>query len=332
MEGNNLVAIYGSRTEAERARDRLLQAGIPDVDIRLSAADLSADDTLRAGRAQTGRMETLPPASSERREGFWDWLFGRDIPQEHRGWYETNLRQGRTALSVFVRTEAQRPFIEEILDEFSPLAFEDETMVAETAAPATRPSEMVETRPLTDREQPPATTPLSGSLAGEPAAPPLPMADRPPIGADMERTRLERAEQTEEQVIPVVKEELAVGKRASERRYRIRTYVVETPVEREIPLRDERVVVERRPVAGDSVGGGAALPQEREFEVVERHEEPVVEKRTRNVEEVVIHKEANPRTETVRDTVRETRVEVENEAGAPAENLETGLPADRRRP
>ena len=65
-----------------------------------------------------------------------------------------------------------------------------------------------------------------------------------------------------EQVIPVVKEELKVGKRAEERRYRIRAYVVETPVERDVTLRDERVIVEHRPVTGEA-GLRAEVPQER---------------------------------------------------------------------
>ena len=147
-----------------------------------------------------------------------------------------------------------------------------------------------------------------------------------------EAGRLDRTGQTEEEVIPVVKEELAIGKQASERRYRIRSYVVETPVEREVTLRDERVIVERRPITGDYVVGTTDIPQEREIEIIERHEEPVVEKQARNVEEIVVHKEATERTETVRDTVRETRVDVENEAGAPAENLGSTIPADRHRP
>ncbi len=302
MEGHNLVAIYASRADAERVRDRLIQAGIPDGDIRLSASD-----TL-PGRAEMGTV-----VASERREGFWDWLFGRDIPEEHRSWYETNLRQGRTALSVFVRNETQRQLIEDILDEFSPVAFEGETIAVPTAGAAGYASGMAETRPLPETERLQQTALRPDTLASEPA-------------------QLDRTGQTEEEVIPVVKEELAVGKQASERRYRIRSYIVETPVEREVTLRDERVVVERRPVAGDHVVGSADIPQEREFEVIERHEEPVVEKQVRNVEEVVVHKEATERTETVRDTVRETRVDVENEAGAPAENLGSTIPADRHRP
>jgi stress response protein YsnF len=115
-----------------------------------------------------------------------------------------------------------------------------------------------------------------------------------------------------EQVIPVVKEELAVGKQASERRYRIRTYVVETPIEQQVSLRDERVIVERRPASG-AVGSDADALREREFDVVERREDPVVEKRVRPVEEVVVHREANERVEIVRDTVRETKVDVDKE-------------------
>jgi stress response protein YsnF len=117
-----------------------------------------------------------------------------------------------------------------------------------------------------------------------------------------------------------VKEELDVGKRASERRYRIRTYVVERPVEETVTLRDERVVIERRPVAGERAVGDAALPQEREYEVIEQHEEPVVAKQTRRVEDVVVRKEAEERTEVVRDTVRETKVDVDKEGAERAGN------------
>jgi Domain of unknown function (DUF2382) len=47
------------------------------------------------------------------------------------------------------------------------------------------------------------------------------------------------------------------------------------------------------------------------IEVTETHEEPVVNKQARVVEEVIIDKEASQRTQTVRDTVRRTEVDVE---------------------
>lgn len=54
---------------------------------------------------------------------------------------------------------------------------------------------------------------------------------------------------TGDQVIPVVQEELVVGKKQVDRGgVRIYSHVVETPVSADISLHDERVVVDRRPV------------------------------------------------------------------------------------
>ena len=113
----------------------------------------------------------------------------------------------------------------------------------------------------------------------------------------------------EEEVIPLAEENLEVGKRTVDRgTTRVRRYVVETPVERDVTLHGERVTIERRtPVAG-SVPGHAF--EERTVEVHETEEVPVVEKTARVVEEVAIRKEATERTETVRDTVRREEVEV----------------------
>lgn len=113
-----------------------------------------------------------------------------------------------------------------------------------------------------------------------------------------------------EQVIPLAKEELAIGKRQVERRYRVRTHVVERPVEAQVHLRDERVTIERRPAVATAAPLEAGFA-ESDVEVIERHEEPVVAKTTRAGEEVVVHTEAQDRVETVRDTLRETKVDVE---------------------
>lgn len=49
----------------------------------------------------------------------------------------------------------------------------------------------------------------------------------------------------------------------------------------------------------------------REFEVGERHEMPVAAKKVQASEEVVIRKDVAEHTDTVHDTVRETKVEVD---------------------
>jgi len=113
-------------------------------------------------------------------------------------------------------------------------------------------------------------------------------------------------------VIPLVQERLDVGKETVEMRHRVRTYVVERPVEKTIPLRDERGMIERQPVSGQPSSMAGAALEGREFDVVERHERPAVDKKAAATEEVVIHKEVGERTETVRDTIRE--LEVDDEA------------------
>jgi hypothetical protein len=105
---------------------------------------------------------------------------------------------------------------------------------------------------------------------------------------------------------------LEVGKRATEQRYRVKSYVVERPIEKTVTVRDERVEIEHRPI---SRTGDLSMPQEREIEVVERHEEPFAEKRVTGAEEVVVRKEVVERPETVRGTVRETKVEIDDGRG-----------------
>jgi uncharacterized protein (TIGR02271 family) len=126
----------------------------------------------------------------------------------------------------------------------------------------------------------------------------------------------------EEERIPIVNEELRVGKREVERGgARVRTYVREVPVREEVTLREEHVSVERRPV--DQQGGTAAqtgaadMLRERTVEMVEKAEEAVVQKVASVSEEVVVTKTASERTEQIEDTVRRTEVDVE-------ENPQTG--------
>jgi uncharacterized protein (TIGR02271 family) len=119
--------------------------------------------------------------------------------------------------------------------------------------------------------------------------------------------------------IPVVEEELQVGTREVARGgVRVHSRVTEQPVEQEVHLRDERVNVERRPVDRPATERDFAAFKEGTVEVSETHEEPVVAKEARVVEEVVIDKEAQERTETVRDTVRRTEVDVEPAGTQPA--------------
>jgi len=115
-----------------------------------------------------------------------------------------------------------------------------------------------------------------------------------------------------EQVLPEVEERLRIGKRqVNSGRVKIRSYVVETPVTEHVNLHSETVHVERRP-ANRPVAGGADAFRERTIEAVATSEEAVIAKEARVTGEVVVKKDATDRTKTVTDTVRSTRVEVED--------------------
>lgn len=117
---------------------------------------------------------------------------------------------------------------------------------------------------------------------------------------------------TNEVAIPVIEEQLAVGKRQVQRGGAlIHTYVTERPVEETVTLREEHVNVERHPVNRPVTSADTAAMREGTFEVTERAEEAVVAKNARVVEEVVVSKEATEHTETIRDTVRRTDVDVD---------------------
>jgi stress response protein YsnF len=229
MYGHVLVAVYPSRSDAERAYDALIRSGIGIDNVRMNEPEGS-------GRSP------------------WHWLFGSAIPDSEKERYRAHFAQKRSAVSVFVdggQSGTSVRGIEEILERYRPVDvhFEEEGMPGAAAAETTQG----------------------------------------------------------EQVIPLPKEELKVGKRVTDTVRHIRTHVVEEPVEKDVTLQDERMVVERRP-ATSRTGGALA---EKDYEIHERHEEPVIEKATRIDEELVVRKEARERTEHVRDKVRRTRADVE---------------------
>jgi uncharacterized protein (TIGR02271 family) len=127
----------------------------------------------------------------------------------------------------------------------------------------------------------------------------------------------QRGNIVEEERIPVVEEQLRVGKREIERGgARVRSYVEERPVSEDVNLREERVQVERRPVdepiAAADLDRGDLL-RERNVEMRETTERPVVGKEARIKEEVVVKKTADERTERIQDTVRNTKVDVDED-------------------
>ena len=114
--------------------------------------------------------------------------------------------------------------------------------------------------------------------------------------------------------IPVVEERLNVGKRMVDNgRVRVRSYAVTEDVEQNVTLRDETVQVDRRTVDRPVTAADEALFADKTIEASERREQAVVSKTAHVIEEIGISKDAGQRTETVSDTLRHTKVEVEDD-------------------
>lgn len=128
--------------------------------------------------------------------------------------------------------------------------------------------------------------------------------------------RSDASSHTDDEVLEVVEEDVKVGKRATERSVRVQKVVEEVPVEEQVNLREEHVVVERRPInrPADTADLDSAFREE-SFEMHELTEEPVVAKEARVVEEVHLRKDVQDRTQTVRDTARRTDVRVSEDEG-----------------
>lgn len=113
--------------------------------------------------------------------------------------------------------------------------------------------------------------------------------------------------------IKVIQEDLQVGKRMVETGgVRVRSRIVEKPVEESLRLREERVRIQRTPVDRVATDADMNAFQQGEISVTEHAEVPVVNKEARVVEEISVGKEVNERNETIRDTVRSTEVDVED--------------------
>jgi stress response protein YsnF len=130
-----------------------------------------------------------------------------------------------------------------------------------------------------------------------------------PLGRVVARPTAVQLSTQAEEVIPLAEETLVVGKHTvTSGTTTVRRVVVETPVQQQMSLYDEKVIVERRKPVTDTVAG--EILTEVTIEMIETSERPVVGKSVKVREEVVVRRERTRRIETVRDTVRRDEIEV----------------------
>lgn len=276
-----ITAMFDTRNEAQAALDKLVQAGVPRQSIRLSP------------EAQSGYTASSTSYDYRRDEGgFWSSLKDIFLPDEDRYSYAEGMSRGGT-LVIVTADQSQSARIIELLDSSGAVHMDER----EAAWRKEGWSGYAATSTGTSTAAGAATTGAQTTTQAGTGA-----AAGTTVGRD--------------ETIPVAEEQLRVGKRVAEAgRVRVRSYVVETPVQEQVALRGEHVHVERRPVDRAPTAGDERLFAERTIEATERAEEAVVSKDVRVKEEIGLRKEVEQHTETVSDKVRRTEVEVEDERG-----------------
>lgn len=153
------------------------------------------------------------------------------------------------------------------------------------------------------------------------AVEPLEIHDNAVVYGEKARAHAERGgTAAKEEVVPVVEEKVAIGKRVSEdgRNINVTSRVVTDRVSDDVHLRDETVSVDKRPVNRSVSSADAdALLKGKNVSMTERDEEVVVGKKAVVTDEVVVKKTADDRVEHVEETARRTEVDVDvDEAGS----------------
>lgn len=112
--------------------------------------------------------------------------------------------------------------------------------------------------------------------------------------------------------IPVIEEDLQIGKReVTTGGVRLKSRIVERPVEETMRLREEHINVDRHKVDRPASQADLNTFKDSTIEARERAEVPVVNKEARVVEEINLHKDVSQHNETIRGTERRQDVDVE---------------------
>ena len=322
MHDNKIVAMYETTAAAEAARDTLKDAGVP----------------LRAIYIVDRSFDRRGDTDSEVGTGVWGAIKSLFMPDEDAHGFAEGVRRGHSMLVVDPTGLPDRQRIIELLENTDPVDFDAKleewrqagytypgqtvTSVAGNADAsfATGTSSYGHVPHVADPDgRRPETIPLAaGDIVrhpDQPAAPAqaLPAPPRPAARVEIPRAPAADLRPDTDETLQVMEERLRVGKREVARgAVRIRSYIVERPVQQDVRLHEERVHLERRPVDRAADQSEIRAFQDRTIEVVARGEEAVVAKEARVVEEIAIVKDVSDRVETVRDTVRHTEVEVED--------------------
>ncbi len=325
VHDNQIVALYETDADARAAQETLAKAGFAANSMQVVSRDIGS------GAAAPAREEG----------GLWSSIKSLFVPDEERNTYNSAIARGHAMLVVTPDRTMDRQHLIHTLEQTGPLDFDAKleewrqagydttgsaagTPTSNTATAGHAVDAGLNTMPSANAAgvASAAATPAAGLSTGHAAQAPgraAPTTDTT-AKAGAAAAPAAASRDTSPDTIKVMEERLRVGKReVAGGAVRVRSYIVERPVEENVRLHQERVDVERRPVDRPATAADFGAFQERTIEAQATSEEAVVSKEARVVEEIGLNKQESDRTETVRDTVRKTEVEVEGAGDAAAQ-------------
>jgi len=294
---HTLVAVFDNRSDAQKALEDLVASGFTRQEVRLSEGDPAGQSSLSSSTATAGSTTGTDEGIGASFKNFFSDLFGTDR-SDHAQMYSEAVNRGHYVLTLTAASEAEVERGADIVERYNPVDIDEQAQQWQTAgmsagAMGAGSSGLQQSQSASQQFAQGATgNSNSGSIQGSNLA------------------ATQRGDATT--AIPVIQEELKVGKREVQRGgVRIYQRMVETPVNETIGLREEHVNVQRRAVDKLVDPADIAAFQDTTIELRETAEEAVVEKTARVVEEVVVGKEVTQHNEQITDTVRRTEVEIE---------------------
>ena len=287
-----ITAMFDNRSEAESARERLTAANIDASRVRIIDNQSSGSSSYGSGGSSTGNT-----SEANEGRGFWSQMKELFVADDDRHSYAEGVSRGGVLLTAEVdEDDADRAC--QILEQSNSVDFESREREWRNdgwTGFSGADSPMGGRAAMTD-----STFGSTGSTGGN--------------FAGSTGTTGTRGQVVAEEHIPIVEEQLRVGKREVNRGgVRVRSYVREVPVHEQVSLREEHVEVERRPVNQSVSAAGLTgdVFQEKNVELTETSEEAVVAKEAQVREELVVRKTAEEHVQNIDETVRRTEVDVE---------------------
>jgi uncharacterized protein (TIGR02271 family) len=313
---HTLVAVFDNRADAQSAMNELLASGFSSQEVRMSE---EAGGTSGAGAmsptSTMGTTSTTGTTDTSADEGFGSGikhffadLFGSDHDEPQRKYSEA-VSRGSHVLTVTTATLPEVERAADLIERFGPIDIDEKasqwggaSTTGAMAGGAMAGGAM-------------SSGAMGSGTGGQQQAALLSQQSSQGSMASQQGSAMGGSQQLatgETAAIPVIEEQLQVGKREVQRGgVRVYQRLVETPVTETVNLREEHVNVERRPVDQPASTADLAAFQEKSIELRETGEEVVVQKTARVVEEVVIGKEVTQTQQQVNDTVRHTEVDIE---------------------